>query len=370
MSLTLARQRRKRLRELCRDRGWDRLLVYGNAWRCDYLRYVSDFPILEGHGLAILESDGSVRLTLECAMEAERAGVEAPDCDVDWRPDLLNTLAAEVSAMAAAPGHRVAAAPLKLMPHGIVEAGRGRLADAGEPFDGLMMRKSDEEIAAVRRAAAMADEGYEVFLRAARPGRAEYELTAEVEAFFRSRGVPDNFMILGSGGREVRGMHPPGERRLAAGDLVTTELTPCVDGYYAQVCRTLVLGAPTAPQAAAFDLFRRSMEAGLAALRPGVTAAAVARTENDVFRAAGLGEYTTNRYTRVRGHGLGLYVDSRPALLEDVELPIEAGMTLIVHPNTYHPDVGYVVLGDSAIARAEGAEVLTATPRTLFSVGG
>lgn len=370
MSLTLARQRRERTRELCRERGWDRLLVYGNAWRCDYLRYVSDFPILEGHGFAVLERDGSVRLALESAMEAERAGVEAPDCDVVWRPDLLAVLGAEVSALCAAPASRVAAAPMKLMPHAIVEAGSGRLEDAGEPFDQLMMKKSAEEIEAVKGAAAMADEGYEVFLRAARPGRAEYELTAEVEAFFRSRGVPDNFMILGSGGREVRGMHPPGDRRLAAGDLVTTELTPCVDGYYAQVCRTLVLGAPTAQQAAAFDLFRRSMEAGLAALRPGTTAADVARRENDVFRAAGLGEYTTNRYTRVRGHGLGLYVDSRPALLEDVNLPLQAGMAIIVHPNTYHPDVGYVVLGDSAIVRAEGAEVLTATPRTLFSVGG
>src|SRR5258706_3590929 len=44
----------------------------------------------------------------------------------------------------------------------------------------------------------------------------------EVEAFFRSHGCPENFQILGSGGREVRGMHPPTERRLAPGDLVTT----------------------------------------------------------------------------------------------------------------------------------------------------
>jgi len=36
----------------------------------------------------------------------------------------------------------------------------------------------------------------------------------------------------------------------------------------------------------------------------------------------------------VRGHGLGLYVDGRPALLEDVELKLEPDMTLIVHPNT------------------------------------
>jgi Xaa-Pro aminopeptidase len=43
-------------------------------------------------------------------------------------------------------------------------------------------------------------------------------------------------------------------------------------------------------------------------------------------------------------------------------------MTLVVHPNTYHPAVGYMVLGDSLIVTADGCEVLTATPRELFSV--
>src|SRR5204862_7973439 len=93
-----------------------------------------------------------------------------------------------------------------------------------------------------------ADEGYADFLKAARVGRPEYALVAEVGAIFRARGCPENFQIRRSGGREVRGMHPPTERRLAPGDLVTTELTPCVDGYYAQICRTLVLGEPSKTQ--------------------------------------------------------------------------------------------------------------------------
>jgi len=70
----------------------------------------------------------------------------------------------------------------------------------------------------------------------------------------------------------------------------------------------------------------------------------------------------------VRGHGLGLFPDTKPHLLEGVPTLIEQGMLLIVHPNTYHPDVGYMVLGDSLIVGAEGPEVLTTTPRVLFSV--
>jgi Xaa-Pro aminopeptidase len=242
------------------------------------------------------------------------------------------------------------------------------IARATALLDRLMLRKSPSEIEALRRAAVLADEGYAVFRKAARVGRPEYALVAEVEAFFRSRGCPENFQILGSGGREVRGMHPPTERRLAPGDLVTTELTPCVDGYYAQICRTLVLGEPSEAQERAFAVYNEALEAGIAAVRPGATAGDVARAQNEVFRRHGLGDYVTSEYTRVRGHGLGLYVDGRPALLEDVDLDLEPDMTLIVHPNTYHPEVGYFVHGDSVRVTPDGCEVLTRTPRRLFSV--
>jgi Xaa-Pro aminopeptidase len=70
----------------------------------------------------------------------------------------------------------------------------------------------------------------------------------------------------------------------------------------------------------------------------------------------------------VRGHGLGLFCDSKPHILEDVTTPLVPGMALIVHPNTYHPEIGYLVLGDAVVVTEQGAEVLTRTPRELFEV--
>jgi Xaa-Pro aminopeptidase len=235
-------------------------------------------------------------------------------------------------------------------------------------LDRLLMVKMDCELDAIRNAAHLADEGYAVFRSAAREGRRDYELVAEAEAFFRAHGVDDNFMIIGVGGTEVRGMSPPMGKVLKRGDLVTTELTPCIDGYYIQICRTLVLGEPSATQQTAFSVFHDALVAGIAAVKPGVTAADIARAENEIFRAHGLGEYVTDAYTRVRGHGLGLFVDTKPHILENVNVPIEPGMTMIVHPNTYHPEAGYIVLGDAVIAAKDGADVLTRTPRELFAV--
>src|SRR4029450_992177 len=184
----------------------------------------------------------------------------------------------------------------------------------------------------------------------------------------RRRACPDNFMIIGSGGKDVLGMTPPSERRIAAGDLVTTELTPAVEGYFVQICRTLVAGKASAAQRRAFDVFREALEAGVAAVRPGAVAADVARAENDVFRKHGLGDYTTSKWTRVRGHGVGLFWDSKPHLLEDIETELVPGTALIVHPNTYHPDAGYIVLGDAVVVTDAGVEVLCRAPRELFEV--
>jgi Xaa-Pro dipeptidase len=131
-----------------------------------------------------------------------------------------------------------------------------------------------------------------------------------------------------------------------------------------------VIGEPTPEQGAAHALYREAMEAGIAAVRDGVIAADIARAENDVFRKHGLGEYATSEYTRVRGHGMGLFADSKPHLLENVTTRIDVGMALIVHPNTYHPAVGYLVIGDAVIVTKDGCEVLTGVPRELFSIPG
>jgi Xaa-Pro aminopeptidase len=363
----LSDDRKRRLAEAMREAGLDAALLTGNAWQNDYLRYATDFGILEGQALAIARADGEVTLYLDSPLEADRAAIECPGLDVTYAPNLLGTIDAALDRMR---NQRIGGAPYRLLPRRITaRANALNLNDETALLDRLLMRKLDSEVAAIRSAARLADEGYAVFRQAARPGRADYELVAEIEAFYRANGVDDNFQIIGVGGPEVRGMAPPSGKRLKRGDLVTTELTPCVDGYYVQICRTLVVGEPNANQLAALAIWREAMEAGIAVVRDGITAADIARAENTVFRKHGLGDYVTSEYTRVRGHGMGLFADTKPHILEDVTTRIDENMALIVHPNTYHPVVGYLVLGDALIVTRTGSDVLTKTPRELFSVG-
>jgi Xaa-Pro dipeptidase len=363
---TLADARRQRLLRAMQAAGIDEIVVYGNAWQGDYLRYVSDFGILEGDGIAVIAADGATELFLDSATDAERAEVEAPGVAVRCASDIARAVGERLDRVA---NHRLAAAPRRFLPAWLADAERSfAIEDGTALLDRLLMHKLPAEIDAIRRAARVADDAYGEFLKAVVPGRRQYEIVADLEAYLRRRGCPDNFMIIGSGGKDVFGMTPPSERRIEAGDLVTTELTPAVEGYYVQICRTLAVGPASAAQVRAFGVYREALEAGVAAVKPGATAADVARAENDVFRKYGLGDYVTSQYTRVRGHGIGLFCDSKPHILEDIDTVLEPGMALIVHPNTYHPEVGYLVLGDAVVVTQSGVEVLCRTPRELFEV--
>src|ERR1700683_2840985 len=303
MKQKLGDERRQRLVAAMREAGVDHLVLYGNAWQGDYLRYGADFGILEGHGIALISADGVAELYLDSATDAERAEVEAPAARIHFAPDIARAVGARLDRVA---NTRLAAAPRRFLPRWLADPARSFvLDDATALVDKLLMHKSEGEIAAVRRAAQIADEAYAEFLKAVRPGRRQYEIVADMEAHLRARGCPDNFMIIGSGGKDVLGMTPPSERRIAAGDLVTTELTPAVEGYFAQICRTLVVGKANEAQRRAFAVFVEALEAGSAAGRPGGCAAAVAKAENDVFRHYGVGEYDTRQWPRVRGPRTG-----------------------------------------------------------------
>jgi Xaa-Pro dipeptidase len=362
----LAQERRQRLLAVMADERIAEMVLYGNAWQGDYLRYGADFGILEGHGIAVVAADGTTELFLDSATDAERAEAETSGVKIHFAPDIARAVEARLDR---ASNRRLAAAPRRFVPRWLAEKDRRfALEDGTKLLDRLMMHKLPSEIEVLRRAAKIADDAYAEFLKAVRPGRPQYELVADVEAYLRRRGCPDNFMIIGSGGKDVLGMTPPSDRKIATGDLVTTELTPAVEGYYAQICRTCVAGKATDAQRRAFDQYREALEAGIAAVKPGATAADVARAENDVFRKYGLGDYVTSKWTRVRGHGMGLFADAKPHILEDVDVPLVPGMALIVHPNTYHPEAGYIVLGDAVVVTQTGSEVLCGTPRELFEV--
>jgi len=360
--------RYRRLRHAMHDASLDGLLAFAPGWRREHDHYLAGAGVRASFAFAYLPLAGDPLAFVAGAADA--AGVAAAGWVADVRPLAGRGVAAAIAAGRPA---RLGVAHLELLPAALLEPLRAGLdgveiVSATRLMSLVELVKSPWEHERVRAAAAVCDAGWEAFVACLRAGLAEYEVVAAVEAELRRGGAEDNFMLIASGGDDVRGMTPPGPRRLGPGDMVRTELTPRLGGYYAQICRSAVLGPAGHGQRRSFALFAEALEAGLGAVRSGVTAHDVAMAQNDVFRRHGLGEYTTSRYTRVRGHGHGLHPDEAPPIVEGEETVLEEGAVVIVHPNTFTPLAGYHVLGDPVIVTAAGHEPLLRTERRLWEV--
>jgi Xaa-Pro dipeptidase len=357
--MTINKNRLAQLTGLMTEKAWDLLLLYGTTWRKEFFRCLVNVNFSGPHAVAAVDKSGEVHVIVSDPWDFEAL---ADDDHVAFAPDFAAGIKRFVGKT---PNAVVAIGGMELMQARFVEAA-GKPVSATYSVEELRRVKSPEELASIRKAAELSDRGYQQFVNAAEAGMTEYELVAEVESFLKTNGAEDNFMLIGSGGTEVTGMKPPTERKLQPGDSVTTELTPQVDGYWAQICRTLVIGEPSAKQLEAFAIFAEAQKAAEDLLGPGVNIADVARVQNDVFRKFGYGDYTGPKYTRVRGHNLGLHPDENPYVLEDVNYVVKEGMVVIAHPNTYLPLSGYMVFGDTLLVTSVGCTPLNKTERKLF----
>lgn len=362
--------RLSRLQAAMRQDQLDVLVVYGWPWRNENVRYLGGAAVTGGASVVIVTAAGDVRAMTTTEADAfalRRAGwITDVEASLSAGPGALSTALAGVRG-------RVGLSPYDLVPEAFASAiaeglAGAELIPATALVDAVRMVKSRWEHERIAEAIGIAETSWRAMLADLRPGMREFEMVAATERALKSAGAEDNFMLIAAGNSEVRGMHPPTDRPVAVGEFVRTELTPQLDGYYAQICRTAVLGEATDAQHEAYGMFVDAMEAGIAAVRAGVTAHAVAKAENDVMRERGFGEYTSTRYMRVRGHALGLHVDERPPIQEGEDTVLPAGATIVVHPNTYNP-VGYIVVGDEVIVTADGSERLSRAEHDLPIAG-
>ncbi|HWL77859.1 Xaa-Pro peptidase family protein [Microbacterium sp.] len=361
--------RHRKLRAAMADQGLDAILAYAPAWRRENVRYLTDTSVGGTATFALLPLDGPA------TAYSTRLSDLAPLVRTGWVDDarLIALPGAEalVDAVADLGLRRIGVGHLELLPLGFDRAIREgmpgvELVSATKPLDEARMVKSEWELERMRTAAAVSDAAWNAFVEVLEPGITEYDIVAGVEAEIKRLGAEDNFMLIASGKDEVLGMTPPSRRVIQTGDMVRTELTPQTGGYWLQICRSVTVGPPSAEQQRSFELFREAADAGFAVVKPGVTAHEIAVAENDVFRKHGLGEYCSDQWTRVRGHGVGLHLDETP-IIEGNHTVLPEGATFIIHPNTFTPIAGYHVFGDQVVVTATGAEYFVSTERRLFS---
>jgi Xaa-Pro dipeptidase len=218
--------------------------------------------------------------------------------------------------------------------------------------------RNESELAAGRHGTAIAEQGYERMLEIARPGMREYELAADLYCYMKGMGAEDNFLLV-SASQHNLAVRAAGHRRLDVGDIILSEITPCYQGQFVQICRTTVIGEPSPLLKEKYKILQDAMYRGQEAATPGKKVREVAEAINDVFRNAGYGKYCRPPYMRVRGHGLGVTSDRPGDITDDSDVVLEEGMVFVMHPNQYLPETGYLMCGEPVVITPRGAEALS-----------
>ncbi len=229
--------------------------------------------------------------------------------------------------------------------------------------------KTEEEIGAVRRAAAVVDRVVAQLAAAATPGSSEADLATECTRRLRAEGgesLAFEPLIL-TGPRSALPHGQPGPTPLAEGDLLIVDIGVAVDGYCADITRTFVVGSePDDRQREVFETVYAAQRAAVDAARAGVKAQEVDGAARRVIADAGYGANFIHR----TGHGLGLEVHEPPYLTATSGELLEPGMVVTIEPGIYVEGWGGVRIEDDVVIREGGAEVLTRAPISLSVTEG
>ncbi|MFQ6059002.1 MAG: M24 family metallopeptidase, partial [Anaerolineae bacterium] len=173
----------------------------------------------------------------------------------------------------------------------------------------LRMVKEAEEIERIRAAAKVAEAGMRAAVEAVKPDVTESQVAAEAEYTMRQAGAEEFWRTYVSSGPRTNIAHGlPTLRRLQPGDLVMIDIHPIVNGYSADMCRTVCVGQPAAEQQAAHELYLKAQQATIAKVKAGVGMVELERTLHGVLKEAGHGEHIFGPPI----HGVGIEFEEAP----------------------------------------------------------
>lgn len=238
--------------------------------------------------------------------------------------------------------------------------------DATDMVDELKAIKSAEEIALIRRTAAMQDAVMSELLAYVRPGMKEFEVAAHMQYLTTLRG--------GSQGLYIVMATPPGQpgfvkpkymqtREIQKGDVVGI-MVECngPGGFYTHLFRFATMGKAPPEIVDAHALVLEAEQNVLNRLKPGASCKDVFAAHNAFMRGHGLAEER-----RILCHGQGYEMVERPLIRHDESMTVRENMNLGLHASML---VGknFMSNTNNFLVGPNGPERLHETPQKLFEI--
>lgn len=239
------------------------------------------------------------------------------------------------------------------------------LVDATEVIARLKMVKSEDEIAALRLAAEIAETGIVALQNSIASGVTRDELAATWRRAVQTH--PQSASLTGAWEYVSVGVNPwGGNAAVKTGDLIKVDVGCLVQGYTSDTGRTFVYGAPCETQARLFEALMRGFTAGSKLLRPGVVLSDVHRITLAEIRAAGFPGYTRGHF----GHGLGAGLGSEewPFISASSGVVLEPGMVMAFECPWYIDGLGGMIIENQVLITESGHEMMNTLPIGLVQI--
>ena len=359
-----------------KERKVDAIFVYGDEYRKENLRYVSNvWPLFE-RGAAVF-SDVADPIVL-CAPE----GIELTREMSAWQdirivPDFLcvtvpdeieyplavftsfKKVAEELREKVCALS-KLGVVGLDAMSEALVNSLRSsfgaELVDMNDLLFDMRKVKSENEIACLREAARIADAAYKVLMSSDIIGLTEIQAAGIIEGAARKEGAEHIiFNVMGSGERTNTIIGRPAYKVIEDGDMIMCALAVQYEGYVATCEVPFAVGNYSAETKRVLDVLIKASSAGIAQLRPGNPMKNFVKAVREVFRTEGLSEYDV--YPPL--HGIGCAEAESPYPNEETEAVFEVGMTCNTDISLFGLKGGSNRIEEGFVITENGADTLS-----------
>lgn len=226
--------------------------------------------------------------------------------------------------------------------------------------------KDASEITRLRASCALLETLMRGVIESLRPGVRELDAALAFEVAARkATGRPLPFEpIIASGPRGALPHGVASTKEIARGELVVVDIGLELDGYVADMTRTVAVGNADNRMREVHEAVHLANRTAAQGIRSGMSGAEAHALAHGVLEARGLGE----RFGHGLGHGIGLDIHEDPRLSPLGDERLEEGMVFTIEPGAYIPGWGGVRIEDAGVLRADGVDIFNKMERGLVIV--
>lgn len=228
----------------------------------------------------------------------------------------------------------------------------------------LAVVKDPYELACIAGAVAITEQVFEEVLPLIRPGVRELDLAAEISYRHRRCGADGDAYdpLVASGERGAIPHARASVRQLRPGEFIVLDFGCVVNGYCADLTRTVAIGHIGTRQRAQYAAVLAAQREALDAACGGMVASELDAVARSRITAEGYGKY----FTHSLGHGLGLRIHERPSVSPLSSEQLQIGSVITIEPGVYIPGQGGVRIEDDIVLTSSGCSVLSRAHKELM----